>query len=168
MCNCSAAFWLYFQVLSSKLPTSTDIPQVGIRFISFIDKNCKQSVILYTSWMSMKQPNDDKLPRRLWKLFMLMSIGHSLLQLDDNQPFFSLKEKCLLWDPDLGPSSPSKLRVLTIRLTHAAQKARTSSWGQPERLEASSVGRIAPRAFLLLTSMPLDGIGLIWWLVVWE
>ena len=35
---------------------------------------------------------------------------------------FSFKEKCLLWNPTLGPSLPSKLCVLTTRLTHTVQK----------------------------------------------
>ena len=42
--------------------------------------------------MFMGQSNNDKLPCRLWKLFILMSVRHSPLQLDDNQPFFPLKK----------------------------------------------------------------------------
>ena len=58
---------------------------------------------------------------KVMALLILMSIRHILLQLDDNQPLFCLKEKCLLWDSDLNPS-PSKVCVLTIKLTHATQR----------------------------------------------
>ena len=67
----------------------------------------------------------------------------------------------------LGPSSPSKHCMLFSRLTHTTQKARTSgsSWGQPERLrkkhlqpEDSEEPLCSPHV------MPLDGIGLMWWL----
>ena len=58
--------------------------------------------------------------------------GDSPLQPDVNQPFFFERKIRLLWDPDPVPS-PSEPRVLTTTLTHAAQKARTSSRGQPER-----------------------------------
>ena len=42
--------------------------------------------------MSMGQPNNHKLPCRPWKLCILISKGHSLLQLDQNQPIVSQKE----------------------------------------------------------------------------
>ena len=44
--------------------------------------------------MSMCQPkNNNKHTSRLWKLFILMSVGHGLLQLDDNQPIFVFERK---------------------------------------------------------------------------
>ena len=54
-----------------------------------------------------------------------------------------MEEKSLPWDSDLGLSSPSEHCVLTIRLTHAAQKAKTSSQGhQGDRCVIQWGGRL--------------------------